>query len=141
MLSRSCRNISRNFSANRGNGQALVTVWWDSSCPLCTKEISLLKRLDKQNNIDFIDLFQSDNPYAMVNGCPVDKKELLSRFHALERGGSTVSGAAAFAALWRNIPALRWLGLIAQNERVLSLLEWLYIKFLKYRPMLQKLVK
>ncbi len=74
MLSRSCRNIYRNFSTNRVNGQALVTVWWDSSCPLCTKEISLLKRLDKQNNIDFIDLFQSDNPYAMVTAVLLTKR-------------------------------------------------------------------
>ena len=45
-----------------------------------------------------------------------------------------LSGAAAFAAMWRAIPLLRSLGLAARNETVLTLLERLYVAFLRIRP-------
>lgn len=117
-----------------------VTIWWDSSCPLCTKEIEIMKKLDKDRNVQFIDVITSstDN-LASKSGCPIDKKELLARIHAQERDKEVVTGAAAFAALWRNIPPLRWLGLLAQNQRVLSFLEAAYVRFLVYRPKLQKI--
>jgi hypothetical protein len=49
-----------------------------------------------------------------------------------------LDGAAAFAAMWRAIPALRPLGLAARNRLVLAALERLYAAFLKVRPMLQR---
>ena len=48
--------------------------------------------------------------------------------------------AAAFAAMWRAIPLLKPLGLIARNAFVLGLLERLYNRFLIIRPRLQKLL-
>ena len=96
-------------------------------------EIRLMRRLDKQRAISFIDLYTDE-------GCPVDRRELLSRFHAQERGQPMVSGAAAFAAMWRAIPVLRPLGLIARFRPALWLLEGAYRVFLRFRPWLQRLV-
>jgi hypothetical protein len=50
-----------------------------------------------------------------------------------------VSGAAAFAAMWRAIPVLRPLGLLARATPVLWLLERAYRGFLVIRPRLQRL--
>ena len=69
---------------------------------------------------------------------PLAPEKLLARFHAQEAGGPIVSGAAAFAALWRAIPLLRPLGLAARNRRVLQVLEWAYVRFLRVRPTLQR---
>jgi predicted DCC family thiol-disulfide oxidoreductase YuxK len=104
-----------------------VTVWYDGSCPLCSREIALMRRLDRRGAIHFVDL--SDQGSA----CPVDRAALLQRFHARE-GDVLLSGAAAFAAMWRTIPLLRPLGLAARNVRVLRLLERLYLAFLRIRP-------
>jgi predicted DCC family thiol-disulfide oxidoreductase YuxK len=52
--------------------------------------------------------------------------------------GRMLQGAAAFAAMWRAIPLLRPLGLIARAPRVLSLLDRLYDRFLHVRPQLQR---
>jgi hypothetical protein len=49
-----------------------------------------------------------------------------------------LSGAAAFAAMWRAIPVLRPLGWAARNPWALSMLERLYIVFLRHRPKLQR---
>jgi len=50
------------------------------------------------------------------------------------------TGAAAFAAMWRVIPLLRPLGLLARNHAILGLLERLYMRFLTLRPALLRLL-
>lgn len=111
-----------------------VTVWYDGGCPLCTREIALMRRLDRRGAIAFVDIADASGT------CPVDRAAALARFHASE-GGRIVSGAAAFAAMWRAIPALRWLGLIAQWPPAERCLETAYLAFLKLRPRLQRLLK
>jgi hypothetical protein len=64
---------------------------------------------------------------------------MLDRLHACENG-VMLSGAAAFAAMWRQIPLLKPLGWLAQNSVILDILERLYVRFLKIRPRLQKLL-
>ena len=68
-----------------------VTVWYDSDCPLCVREIRLMRKLDKRQAIDFVSI-------QGQTGCPLSTDELMKRFHAQERGEDIVSGAAAFAA-------------------------------------------
>jgi len=110
-----------------------VTVWFDGACPLCTREIAFMRRLDRAEAIRFVDVRSSAG-----ESCPLDRAALLARFHAQE-DGRMLSGAAAFAAMWRAIPWLRPLGLAARNAYVLRLLERLYIRFLRIRPRLQSL--
>ena len=113
-----------------------LTVWFDGGCPLCRREISFMRRLDRRQAIDFVDVAVPGTPAS----CPVDRAALLARFHARE-DGRVVSGAAAFAAMWRAIPLLRPLGLAARNPRVLAGLERLYQRFLRIRPRLQRLAR
>nr|WP_034959023.1 DUF393 domain-containing protein [Erythrobacter longus] len=115
--------------------QPRTKVWFDGACPLCIREIGVMKRLDRQGAIDFVDVSASADP-----SCPIDQSELLARFHA-EENGRVLSGAEAFAAMWRAIPVLRPLGLISRNRAVLAVLERLYILFLRVRPRLQKLLR
>ena len=110
-----------------------VTVWYDGACPLCIREIALMRRLDKRRAINFVDVAPEDA------ACPIDRALLLARFHAQEMGGPVLSGAAAFAAMWRAIPMMRPLGLLARNRLVLAILERAYVAFLKIRPWLQRL--
>lgn len=109
-----------------------VKVWFDGACPLCIREIALMRRLDKRGAITFIDVAQGADP-----SCPIDRATLLARFHA-EESGVVHSGAAAFAAMWRAILVLRPLGLAARIPLVLKLLEAAYLRFLKVRPRLQR---
>jgi predicted DCC family thiol-disulfide oxidoreductase YuxK len=111
-----------------------LTVWHDGACPLCRREIALMRRLDRRGAITFVDA--SDAAAA----CPIDRKALLARFHARE-DGRMLSGAAAFAAMWRAIPALRPLGLAARNPLVLAVLERSYRGFLRVRPTLHRLAR
>ena len=119
--------------AMAGQGKQVV-VWFDGACPLCLREIALMRRLDRRGAIRFVDVASPDTV------CPIDRGELLARFHARENG-VMLSGAAAFAAMWRAIPMLRPLGLLARNGLVLRTLESLYLRFLKVRPRLQTLAR
>ena len=89
-----------------------------------------MRRLDRNSRIAFIDVADPEV------GCPLDRTALLARFHARENG-VMLSGAAAFAAMWRAIPLLWPLGQAARVPLVASLLEWAYLRFLKIRPALQ----
>jgi predicted DCC family thiol-disulfide oxidoreductase YuxK len=110
-----------------------VTVWFDSACPLCVREIALMRRLDRHRRIAFADV------HSEATDCPLEPGTLLARFHAQEAGREIVSGAAAFAAMWRAIPVLKPLGLLARIPPVLWLMERAYLVFLKLRPGLQRL--
>jgi predicted DCC family thiol-disulfide oxidoreductase YuxK len=111
-----------------------LIVWHDGACPLCRQEIALMRWLDRRGAIQFVDAAA-----AQDDTCPIDRAELLRRFHASE-DGVLLSGAAAFAAMWRAIPLLRPLGLMARLPGVLPVLEVTYRAFLRFRPRLQRLV-
>ncbi len=88
-----------------------------------------MRRLDQARAITFVDV---TDPQSV---CPIVPAAMLARFHA-EEDGTLLSGAAAFAAMWRAIPLLRPLGLAARNGSILAALEWLYLRFLRVRPRL-----
>ena len=112
-----------------------LLVWYDGACPLCQREIALIRRLDRRGAIAFVDVAEPDAPIT----CPVDRAALLQRFHARENG-VLLSGAAAFAAMWRAIPLLRPLGQVARIPLVLRMLERGYQVFLRFRPRLQRML-
>ena len=110
-----------------------VTVWYDAQCPLCRREIDLMRKLDKAQRISFLAV-QDEGA-----SCPISPDEMLARFHVRE-GEELLSGAAAFAAMWRAIPLLRPLGIAARLPIILKGLELLYLRFLKIRPKLVKVL-
>ncbi|MBB1250005.1 thiol-disulfide oxidoreductase DCC family protein [Rhizobium sp. G21] len=109
-----------------------VTVFFDGACPLCRREIALMRRLDRRGAIRFVDVSGD------ATTCPIDQKSLLARFHASENG-RLFSGARAFAAMWRAIPILRPLGLLADLPWARPVFETAYLGFLRIRPHLQRL--
>ena len=117
-----------------------LTVWHDGTCPLCRREIALMRRLDRRGAIRFVDASAIGDATGTGTNCPRDRAALLARFHAQE-DGVLLSGAAAFAAMWRAIPLLRPIGIAARNPIVLALLERTYRGFLRVRPALQRVAR
>lgn len=91
-----------------------------------------MRKLDWFNRVDFIDVLSAEE-------CPVQRDTLLARFHSQSLDGPLLSGAAAFALLWRSLPLLRPLGELARVPFVLRVLERLYLRFLVIRPRLQSI--
>lgn len=112
------------------DARTILTVWFDGACPLCRREIALVRWLDRRGRIAFVDVAAADSV------CPIDRAQLLSRFHARENG-RILSGVAAFAAMWRAVPLLWPLGQIARLPLVLPVLDRAYLVFLRLRPRIQ----
>lgn len=109
-----------------------VTVYYDASCPLCRREIALYRR---RADARFVDVSDPANVPAELA-----PDEAMARFHVRE-GDTLVSGAAAFAALWRATRGLRLLGRLAELPGVRPALDLAYTLFLKLRPRLQRWVR
>lgn len=125
------RKVSQDVIMNDRHDDDTLTVWYDGGCPLCLREIALMRRWDRAKRIHFVDLTDP------TQACPLDRQLLLDRFHA-RQGTMLYDGAAAFAAMWRVIPALRPLGELARLKPVLWVLEAGYRQFLRVRPILQR---
>ncbi len=107
-------------------------IYYDGACPVCSREISQYRRLRGAEALSFVD----------VSACPVEalgpdlsRAAALERMHVRLADGRLVSNAAAFVAVWRALPGLRWLGWIAGLPVVLPALELGYRAFLLLRPL------
>ncbi len=111
--------------------QPRVTIWYDGDCPLCVAEISLVRKLDaNQGRLAFVNLMESGT-------CPLDRREMLAKFHAQEVGKEIVSGVSAFGAMWRQVTPFQPLGWLTLFPPAHWLMGILYVQFLRVRPRLQ----
>ncbi len=115
-----------------------VAVYYDGACPLCSREIAFYRRLDRAGNVDWIDISACASG-ALPDGLTRDAAK--ARFHVRSAEGTLVSGAAAFVALWKELPRFRLAGRLLSGRMTVRLLDRLYDVFLTFRPRLQRLTK
>jgi demethoxyubiquinone hydroxylase (CLK1/Coq7/Cat5 family)/predicted DCC family thiol-disulfide oxidoreductase YuxK len=106
------------------------TVYYDGACPLCSREIAHYQARAGAESIRWVDVARVD---AGALGEGLDREAALARLHVRGADGRLVSGAAAFAAIWRRLPAYAWLARLASPSPVQWLLEGGYRGFLAVR--------
>jgi predicted DCC family thiol-disulfide oxidoreductase YuxK len=106
------------------------TVYFDGSCPVCSREIATYRRLRGGESVVWIDASACED--AALRG-DLDRGLALQRLHVRRADGTLVSGAAAFVELWRQLPAFVWLARICSIRPLLAVLEVLYVGFLRIR--------
>ena len=72
------------------NSSAVLTVYFDGSCPLCKREIALYRRLPEAVNLAWVDV-SLDQALGPALTC----QAAMARFHVRHSDGRLVSGAAA----------------------------------------------
>ena len=92
-----------------------LTGFFDGACPICAREIALMKRLDRRQRLAFCDFSRPDYDTASIGFAP---SELGSVIHARWADGSVITGVVVFRAMWEAVG----LGLLAKLSR-LSLVE------------------
>jgi predicted DCC family thiol-disulfide oxidoreductase YuxK len=112
-------------------GSTSCTVYFDGACPVCRREIAHYRRQRGSESIAWVDASSCDEAEL---GPGLDRSVVLSRFHVRNADGTLTSGAAAFVAIWRRLPAFSWLAALASSRPVLALLEAGYSIFLRVRP-------
>lgn len=115
---------SRTIGLNR------TTVFYDGGCPLCRREISHYKKLDRDRNISWVDI--TTEP-ATLDNFGLNSRAAMSRFHVLDTRGRWQTGAWGFAEVWSELPGYRWVEKIVRVSRTLPLLDRLYSKFARWR--------
>jgi predicted DCC family thiol-disulfide oxidoreductase YuxK len=106
------------------------TVYFDGACPLCRREIAHYRAREGAESICWVDVTTAESG---VLGEGLDREAALARLHVRGADGQLVSGAAAFAAIWRRLPAYAWLGRLASPRPVQWVLEGGYRGFLAVR--------
>jgi predicted DCC family thiol-disulfide oxidoreductase YuxK len=113
-----------------------VTVYFDGSCPLCRREIALYRRQRGAQRLAWVDV-SAGGPLGEGLAC----EAAMRRFHVREAQGRLLSGGAAFARLWRALPAWRVLGWAFAWPPMSWALEFAYRLFLSLRPRIQGWVR
>lgn len=88
-----------------------LTVLYDGACPLCSREMAFMKRLDRKRRLRFCDFSNPDYDAAAI-GIPVS--ELSAVIHAQWEDGTVITGVEVFRAIWQAVG----LRLITQLSRL-----------------------
>jgi ubiquinone biosynthesis monooxygenase Coq7 len=113
---------------------ACTQVFYDGSCPLCTREIQLYQDATPLQPFAWVDVSLDQAP--LPDG--VTRDQLMRRFHVLTAEGQLLDGARAFVGVWRLLPGWRHLARLASWPGVLALMELGYTLFLRVRPSIQR---
>ena len=97
-----------------------LTVFFDGACPICDREIALMKRLDRRRQLKFCDFSTQEYDAASSGFATADLGAVI---HARCADGSVITGVEVFRAMWEAVG----LGVLARLSR-LSLVEPLVLK-------------
>lgn len=110
--------------------QCSATVYYDGACPVCSREIAMYRRQTGAGAVQWVDAARCD-PSEL--GGDLSREAAMARLHLRRTDGTLVSGAAAFTALWQELPRWAWLGRLLDNRPTLWVLEVGYRFFLVVR--------
>lgn len=74
-----------------------VEVFFDGQCPLCMREIAMLRRLDRRGRIRFTDIAAADFEPSTLG---LDMETLMDRIHGRLPDGTFIEGVEVFRRLY-----------------------------------------
>jgi len=130
--SRTAPGQAQTAGANRGYEDIplIPIMFYDGGCQLCRREVAHYRRLDHAGLVRWVDITQEPEALA-VHG--IDPLTAMRRLHAIDEGGRVVSGVAAFAAIWRQLPGYRHLAGALARLGLIAPIDRLYEKFADWR--------
>lgn len=107
-----------------------VTMLYDGSCPLCSREVDHYRRIDRQKRVRWVDIATDQQLLEQHN---VTFDAAMRHLHVIASDGSIVRGAYAFVEIWRVLPYYRYLARLVALPGVLPLLNSAYRRFADWR--------
>lgn len=108
----------------------MVKIFYDSLCPVCSKEINMLKRLDKKQRIEFVDITSTAFNPAQY-GKTID--DFVGTIHGQREDGSIVTGMSVFRMVYKEV-GLGWLFAWTSWPILRPCTDYFYNLFAKIRP-------
>lgn len=112
-----------------------LTVLYDGECPICAKEISHLKKKDKQKNVDFVDI--ASEKYQSKDFCNIEYLDAMKQMHAIEGNEKILQGLDVFTELYVRC-GYPFLSILLQLPVLRNVFKYLYKIFAKYRLFLTR---
>lgn len=114
----------------------ILTIFYDSYCPLCSAEIDQLKTYDSNNQLSFSDINAADftqrYPY-------IDKLEANKLLHGELNNGEMIYGLDVTCLAWTTVGKHRWLAILRwPGVRWIS--DRAYLFFARHRNTIASLV-
>ena len=106
-----------------------VEVFFDGDCPLCLREINMLRWLDKKERIRFTDIAAHDFDPRTTG---LTMGELMDRIQGRLPSGEGIEGVEVFRRLYRAV-GLGWLVAWTAWPGFRGLADWGYRTFAKNR--------
>jgi len=106
-----------------------IEVYYDGACPMCSREIRLLRRLDRRQRIRFVDIAAAEFDAKTVG---VSQQGLMERIHGRLPDGTLVEGVEVFRRLYAAV-GFRWIVSLTRLPGVASLLDAAYGWFARRR--------
>lgn len=108
-----------------------VKMLYDGDCPLCMREVNMLKERNKTyGTIKFVDI--SSEEYCPEQNRGLDYKTAMGRIHAILSDGTVVTDVEAFRRLYEAV-GLGWVYAITKYEPIASIANAVYGVWAKYR--------
>ena len=117
-------------AADRSGSPAVITVFYDGQCPLCSREINHYRRLRGSDRVSWIDISTNQ---AALEAHQLRRDTSMARLHVRDASGRWHTGAWGFAELWSHLPAYRWLAKTIRSLRLLPALDRIYTRFAHWR--------
>ena len=106
-----------------------IDVFYDGACPVCLREVRMIRRLDRQGRVGFTDIAAPDfEPDAA--GIPMD--DLMDRIHGRLPDGSVVTGVEVFRVIYTTL-GFSWLVALTRLPGIRQVLDVLYRWFARNR--------
>ena len=106
-----------------------IEVFYDGACPLCRREVALLRRLDRRNLIVTTDIASAGFQPAAVGKT---YEQLMARIHGRLPDGTLVEGVEVFRRLYAAI-GLPWLAALSRLPLMARTLDFAYAAFARNR--------
>ncbi|WP_206520448.1 MULTISPECIES: thiol-disulfide oxidoreductase DCC family protein [unclassified Mesorhizobium] len=110
--------------------EPLLTVWYNTRCPVCDAGINRQKRrlieAVKSGRVEFRDI--NFEPQAL-SAFGASLEDVRRRLHATDAEGKLLVGADVAIAVWRLTPGEGWLATLFGNSVVLRLTRFAYDRF------------
>ncbi len=107
-----------------------IEVFFDGDCPLCRREIGMLKWMDRKSRIRATDVAAEDFDAKAVVGRSQD--ELMAEIHGRLPNGDLITGVEVFRRLYGAV-GFRWLLWITRLPVISQVLNWGYGVFARNR--------
>jgi len=108
---------------------AALEVFFDGECPLCTREVNVLRRLDTKSRVAFVDIASESFDPAPLG---LTHADMMSRIRARLPDGTLIDGVEVFRRIYEAL-GFRTLACASRLPGVSALLEGAYTVFAKNR--------